>query len=62
VASLFPGFAPPEDHNALAYAGAAGVVAGSALVALGPLLGSRRSDVRGAPQPDAEQDRGPRAA
>jgi drug/metabolite transporter (DMT)-like permease len=42
VARSFPGFAPPEDHNALAYAGAALVVAGGALVALAPLLLGRR--------------------
>ena len=38
VASAFPGFAPPEDHNGIAYAGAALVVVGSMLVALGPLF------------------------
>jgi len=38
VAAAFPGFAPPEDHNLLAYAGAGMVVAGSALVALAPLF------------------------
>ena len=38
VAQLFPGFAPPEDHNLLAYAGASLVVVGSALVALAPLV------------------------
>ena len=38
VAIAFPGFAPPEDHNLLAYAGAGLVVAGSALVALAPVL------------------------
>ena len=42
VARAFPGFAPPEDHNALAYAGAGLVVAGGALVALAPLLLGRR--------------------
>jgi len=34
VAAAFPGSMPPEDHNLLAYLGAALVVSGSALVAL----------------------------
>jgi drug/metabolite transporter (DMT)-like permease len=38
VARVFPGAAPPEEHNALAYAGAALVVLGSMLVALAPAL------------------------
>jgi drug/metabolite transporter (DMT)-like permease len=38
VAFAFPGFAPPEQHNALAYFGAGLVVAGSALAALAPAL------------------------
>jgi drug/metabolite transporter (DMT)-like permease len=41
VRALWPGAAPPEDHNALAYAGAALVVAGSALTALAPSLWPR---------------------
>lgn len=36
VARVFPGAAPPEQHNLLAYAGAGLVVAGSMLVALAP--------------------------
>lgn len=38
VALAFPGFAPPEQHNLLAYAGAGLVVTGSAVAALGPSL------------------------
>lgn len=42
VAFALPGFAPPEQHNALAYGGAALVVLGSALTALAPSLESWR--------------------
>jgi drug/metabolite transporter (DMT)-like permease len=38
VAAAFPGVAPPEDHNLLAYAGAGLVVTGSAVAALAPSL------------------------
>jgi drug/metabolite transporter (DMT)-like permease len=41
VARLWPGFAPPEQHNLLAYLGAAAVVSGSMLVALAPVLRQR---------------------
>ena len=61
VASAFPGFAPPEDHDALAYAGAGLVVAGSLLVALAPLF--LRGTGAATPSADtAPEQQDPRAA
>lgn len=49
VARLFPGAAPAENHNLVAYAGAALVVTGSALVALART--DRAADLPGSHRP-----------
>jgi drug/metabolite transporter (DMT)-like permease len=55
VARFFPGAAPPEEHNALAYAGAALVVLGSMLVALAPALRTRGNHAPASDSSDARR-------